>query len=223
MEGDRHAGLAAGRQHAGGECGSTITYQVNLLAVSRAGKRIAHQLRSVRLQERRRDRAAGRSQGDAGDARRIARAAAGRARARARPRPARLYPGDRTGDRDAAGRAVDLVPVGIAFFAAAAVIVLLRAISLREAYDAIEWPILVMLGALIPLSDALRTTGGTDVIAGWLSRGRGRAAAARYAGADHGRGDGGDAVPQQRRDRAGDGADRGERSPRISGCRRIRS
>ena len=33
----------------------------------------------------------------------------------------------------------------------------------------IEWPLLVMLGALIPVSDALRTTGGTDLIAGWLS------------------------------------------------------
>ena len=35
-------------------------------------------------------------------------------------------------------------------------------------------------------------------------------AAARRARADHGRGDGGDAVPQQCRDRAGDGADRRE-------------
>jgi di/tricarboxylate transporter len=61
------------------------------------------------------------------------------------------------------------VPVAIAFFAAAVIIVLIKAISLREAYDAVEWPILIMLGALIPLSDSLRTTGGTDVIAGWLS------------------------------------------------------
>jgi len=35
----------------------------------------------------------------------------------------------------------------------------------REAYQAIEWPILVMLGALIPVSDSLRTTGASDVIA----------------------------------------------------------
>ena len=48
--------------------------------------------------------------------------------------------------------ALHVVPVAIAFFGAAAVIVLLKAISLREAYDAVEWPILVMLGALIPLS-----------------------------------------------------------------------
>jgi di/tricarboxylate transporter len=42
-------------------------------------------------------------------------------------------------------------------------------LSLRDAYDAVEWPILVMLGALIPVSEALRTTGGTDLIAAWLS------------------------------------------------------
>ena len=32
----------------------------------------------------------------------------------------------------------------------------------------VDWPILILLGALIPVSDALRTTGGTDLIAGWL-------------------------------------------------------
>ncbi len=48
-------------------------------------------------------------------------------------------------------------------------IILLKSPPLREAYDAVEWPILIMLGALIPCRDALRTTGGTDVIAGWLS------------------------------------------------------
>jgi di/tricarboxylate transporter len=62
-----------------------------------------------------------------------------------------------------------VVPVAIAFFGAAVAILLIRALTLREAYDAIEWPLLIMLGALIPVSDALRTTGGTDLIAGWLS------------------------------------------------------
>jgi di/tricarboxylate transporter len=35
----------------------------------------------------------------------------------------------------------------------------------REAYASIEWPLLVMIGALIPVSEAIRTTGGADVIA----------------------------------------------------------
>jgi di/tricarboxylate transporter len=63
-----------------------------------------------------------------------------------------------------------LLPVHVAFFAAAVVMVAIGALTLREAYEVIEWPILILLGALIPVSDALRTTGGTDLIAGWLSR-----------------------------------------------------
>jgi di/tricarboxylate transporter len=65
--------------------------------------------------------------------------------------------------------AFKVVPVAVAFFGAAVLVLLLGSLTLREAYDSVEWPILVMLGALIPVSDALRTTGGTDLIAGWLS------------------------------------------------------
>jgi di/tricarboxylate transporter len=59
--------------------------------------------------------------------------------------------------------------VGVAFFAAAVVTVLFGSLTLREAYETVEWPILVMLGALIPVSEAIRTSGGTDVIASALS------------------------------------------------------
>jgi len=55
------------------------------------------------------------------------------------------------------------------FFGAAVAVVLLGTIPLKDAYDAIEWPILILLGALIPVSEAIRTTGGTDLIAGWLT------------------------------------------------------
>lgn len=65
--------------------------------------------------------------------------------------------------------AFQLVPVTIAFFGAAVGVVALGSLSLRDAYDAIDWPILVLLGALIPVSDSLRETGGTDLIAGLLS------------------------------------------------------
>jgi di/tricarboxylate transporter len=65
--------------------------------------------------------------------------------------------------------ALNLVPVQIAFFTLAAAVVLIRSISLKEAYDAIDWPILVMLAALIPVSDAVRTTGGADLIASGLA------------------------------------------------------
>lgn len=62
-----------------------------------------------------------------------------------------------------------LLPVAMAFFAAAVALVLSKALALREVYEAIDWPIVVLLGALIPVSEAVQTTGGTDLIAGWLS------------------------------------------------------
>jgi di/tricarboxylate transporter len=65
--------------------------------------------------------------------------------------------------------AFDILPITIAFFGAGILLVLFGSLTLREAYEVIEWPILVMLGALIPVSEAVRTTGATDLIAGWLS------------------------------------------------------
>jgi di/tricarboxylate transporter len=65
--------------------------------------------------------------------------------------------------------ATGLLPVAIAFFAAAAAMLLLRVVPLREAYAAIDGPILVMLAALIPVSDSLRRSGASDVLASWLA------------------------------------------------------
>jgi di/tricarboxylate transporter len=62
-----------------------------------------------------------------------------------------------------------VVPVALAFFGAAGLILATGALPVRQAYDAVEWPILVMLGALIPVSDSLRTTGASGVIATQLA------------------------------------------------------
>ena len=143
-------------------------HDVNLLAVSRAGRRISNRLRSVKL-------AAGDVvvlQGNLSTMPETLGAL-------------RLLP---LAERDlqiGRGRsslipvavltvamllvAFDLIPVAIAFFGAAVILLLVRSLTLREAYDSVEWPILIMLGALIPVSDALRTTGGTELIADWLA------------------------------------------------------
>ncbi|MEJ6781508.1 SLC13 family permease [Aminobacter sp. Piv2-1] len=68
-----------------------------------------------------------------------------------------------------AATALGLLPVPFAFFSAAIAMVLFRVIPLRDVYDAIDGPILVMLAALIPVSDSLRRTGATDLIAAWLA------------------------------------------------------
>ncbi len=58
-----------------------------------------------------------------------------------------------------------LLPIQIPIVAAAVLMVLVGAITLRDAYQSIEWPILVLLGAMLPVADALERTGGTD----WLA------------------------------------------------------
>jgi len=61
------------------------------------------------------------------------------------------------------------LPVSIAFFGAAVLTVLLGVLTLREAYEALDVPILVLLAALIPISDAVSRTGGAELIAGGLA------------------------------------------------------
>jgi di/tricarboxylate transporter len=65
--------------------------------------------------------------------------------------------------------ALGIVPVALAFFTAAVLMVLVRAISLRQVYEVVEWPIVLMLAMLIPVSAALQSTGATDLIASLLS------------------------------------------------------
>ncbi len=46
--------------------------------------------------------------------------------------------------------------------------VLTKILSLSELYDHIEWPVVVLLGSMIPLGAALEESGGTELIAGGL-------------------------------------------------------
>jgi di/tricarboxylate transporter len=62
------------------------------------------------------------------------------------------------------------IPVATVFFAAAFFMVLTGSMPIRDLYNHIDAPIIVMLAALIPISDSLRATGTTDVIADLLSR-----------------------------------------------------
>jgi di/tricarboxylate transporter len=147
-------------------------FQLNILAVSRSNKRFTERLRDIKLRS-----------GDVlvlqGDL----------ALVPDRMRELGLLPlAERTLQLGSARRAwiamcilavtvvllaFSLVPVTVAFFGAAVLLVLFGALPIREAYDAIEWPILVMLATLIPVSDALRTTGTTDLFASVLAQAAG--------------------------------------------------
>jgi di/tricarboxylate transporter len=62
-----------------------------------------------------------------------------------------------------------VVSVAVGFFASAVLVVLLKQISLGEAYKSIEGPIIVMLAALIPVGEGLKDTGATEVIGNALA------------------------------------------------------
>ncbi len=60
---------------------------------------------------------------------------------------------------------VGLVYLPIALGCVAAAYVLLNIVPIREVYDSIEWPVIVLLGSMIPIGAALQSTGGTAIIA----------------------------------------------------------
>ncbi|MBV9859972.1 MAG: SLC13 family permease [Alphaproteobacteria bacterium] len=61
--------------------------------------------------------------------------------------------------------AFEIVPVQIAFVGAALAIVLCGLLTLKEAYGAVEWPILILIGSMIPIGEAVMHTGTTTLIA----------------------------------------------------------
>jgi di/tricarboxylate transporter len=63
------------------------------------------------------------------------------------------------------GAAFGLVPAAIAFAAGVLAAVLVGVIPVRQLYDAIDWPVIVLLAALIPVAGAMATTGAADVLA----------------------------------------------------------
>jgi di/tricarboxylate transporter len=68
-----------------------------------------------------------------------------------------------------AAATVGLTSSSVALAGAAVAMVLFNLVTLREAYESIDWPIIVLLGALIPVGQALETTGGAALVAGWLA------------------------------------------------------
>jgi di/tricarboxylate transporter len=143
-------------------------YQVGVLAVSRAGERFTHRLRTIKFQP-----------GDVvvvqGNLTQMPEAMG----------ELGLLPLAGRDIRPGSGRrryvpiivlaaamalvALQIVPVAFGFFGAALVLMFVRSVSLREAYEAVDWPLLVLIGSLIPVSGAMQSTGATDILADFLS------------------------------------------------------
>ena len=59
-----------------------------------------------------------------------------------------------------------LLPIAVSLGAAITAMVLFGLLPLRQLYEGIDWPVIVLLGALIPVGGALEATGATEIIAG---------------------------------------------------------
>jgi len=62
-----------------------------------------------------------------------------------------------------AGFGIIYLPVALA--ACVVLFVLLKTITLSQLYDSVEWPVIILLGSLIPIGAALESSGGTALIA----------------------------------------------------------
>ncbi len=61
--------------------------------------------------------------------------------------------------------AMGLLPVAVAFAAAALAFVAFNIVPLRTIYTVVDWPVILLLGAMLPIADAMASTGAADLIA----------------------------------------------------------
>ncbi|HSN71848.1 MAG TPA: SLC13 family permease [Steroidobacteraceae bacterium] len=139
-------------------------YGINLLAISRQGRRSIRRLRSTRLQV-----------GDVllmqGGTEAIAGFAADHACAPLAERAIRIP--DRGRGVFAVGvmaaaiavAAFGVLPAAITFAAAVVAFMVRRIVPPTEAYAAIDWSVIVLLAALLPVAGALESTGTADLVA----------------------------------------------------------
>jgi di/tricarboxylate transporter len=66
------------------------------------------------------------------------------------------------------GAAFGLLPAAISFAMGLLATMALRTLPLRSIYEAIDWPVIVLLGALIPVAGAMEATGAADLVARFL-------------------------------------------------------
>ncbi len=138
-------------------------YGINLLAVSRQGRRSLARLRALRL-------AAGDVLLMQGSSESLAEFAANTGCVPLAGRELRIPDKRRAltafGIMAAAiAAAASGVPAALAFGVGVLASMALRTVPPRTAYEAVDWPVIVLLAALIPVAGAMESTGAADVIA----------------------------------------------------------
>jgi len=85
-------------------------------------------------------------------------------------KPQRVFLGAAFFSSGIAAATLGVLSAPVALMAAAAAMVLAGLVSVREIYDSVDWPVIVLLGAMIPVGRALETSGGVESIVGLIVR-----------------------------------------------------
>lgn len=64
--------------------------------------------------------------------------------------------------------ALNILPASISFLLGVLLLMVLRVLPLRKMYEAVDWPVIVLLGALLPVAQAIESTGAAKLIAVFL-------------------------------------------------------
>ena len=158
----RPASLLVGRSAAG--IGLRARYGLNLLAVSRHGERALKRLRHMSLQA-----------GDLllmqGPADALSEFVADTGcvplaeRELKIPSPRKAWAASLIMLASVGAAATGLLPAAIAFALGVLASMVLRTLPLRAVYEAVDWPVIVLLAALIPVATVMESTGTADLIA----------------------------------------------------------
>lgn len=65
---------------------------------------------------------------------------------------------------------LNILPISISFLGGVLAIGILRILRLSEMYEAIDAPVIILLAAMIPVTEALQTSGGTELIASFIAQ-----------------------------------------------------
>jgi di/tricarboxylate transporter len=139
-------------------------FSINLLAISRQGRRSIRRLRSTRIQAGDVLLLQGPSDAVATFANEFGSVPLA-ARAIRIPDKARTAAATVVMAAAVGGAALGLLPAAVSFAAGVLVFMALRIVPLRGVYEAVDWPVIVLLGALFPVAGAMASTGAADLLA----------------------------------------------------------
>jgi di/tricarboxylate transporter len=139
-------------------------FGLNLVAISRQGRRTIKRLRSTRIKAGDLLLMQGSPEGLAGFAAETGCVPLAQRSIRI-PDKRKTLAATATMTLAIAGAAFGLLPAAVSFTAGVVALLVLRVVPVRRVYDTIDWPVIVLLGALIPVAQAMESTGAADLVA----------------------------------------------------------